>query len=71
MPAGTLIPEDSLKDWSGYRRRSDLEAWLRERHIPYTYGKGGRICTTEAAVTAALGGLPLPRPADVGPVEFA
>ena len=42
----TLVTEGDLKDWSGYKTRKKLAAWLRENDIHYYLGKGGRICTT-------------------------
>lgn len=59
MPSpAPLLDEDALKAWSGYSQRARLEEWLRERKIPYTRGQGGRICTTQAAIDAALMGRP-------------
>jgi len=49
-----LLSEDDLKNWLGFSRRLDLERHLQNIRIPYVYGKGGRICTTIAAVDKVL-----------------
>ncbi len=54
MSADHLLTEESLMEWSGYQRRADIMHWLDDRGIPYWLGKGGRICTTQAAVDAAM-----------------
>lgn len=41
-------------DWTGFRRRTDLEKHLRQSNIPYSYGKAGRIITTLQAVNFSL-----------------
>lgn len=49
-----LVSEESLLEWLGYSRRADAMRWLEEHGISYWLGKGGRICTTQAAVDAAI-----------------
>jgi hypothetical protein len=49
-----LLNEDDLKSWLGFSRRLDLERHLQSCRIPYIYGKGGRICTTIAAIDKIL-----------------
>ncbi len=39
-----LINEEDLKDWTGFKQRSDLVKWLKSKQIDFEYGKGGRIC---------------------------
>lgn len=51
-----LLTEEQLKDWTGYRQRSKLEAFLRREKIPFTHGKGNKIIVTQAAVDRALAG---------------
>jgi len=53
LPPG-LLKEEHLKAWTGFKRRTDLETRLRELKIPYAYGQGGAIITTQAAVDGAL-----------------
>lgn len=52
----SLITEDELKEWTGYKQRSKIEAFLRREKIPFTYGKGAKILVTKAAINSALGG---------------
>lgn len=49
-----LLTEEDLKHWLGFARRLDLELHLKSCRIPYLYGKGGRICTTVAAIDKVL-----------------
>lgn len=51
-----LLTEDDLKNWTGYRQRSKLEAFLRRERIPFSYGKGNKIIATQAAVDQAISG---------------
>ncbi len=58
----SLITEDELKEWTGYKQRSKIEAFLRREKIPFTYGKGSKILVTRAAINNALGGAPIANP---------
>lgn len=49
-----LLTQDQLLDWTGYTRKADLERFLRKNKIKYTYGKELRVCTTQAAIDAAM-----------------
>ncbi|MBN6743020.1 hypothetical protein JKG47_21535 [Acidithiobacillus sp. MC6.1] len=49
-----LISEEALLDWLGYSRRADALRWMDEQGVGYWLGKGGRLCTTQAAVDAAI-----------------
>lgn len=48
-----LVSEDDLRAWLNYERQADIKTWLDEKGIWYLMGKGGRICTTVAAINAA------------------
>jgi hypothetical protein len=50
----SLIREEGLLEWLGYSRRSDAMKWLDEHGVPYWYGRGGRICTTQAAIDTVM-----------------
>lgn len=50
-----LLTEADLKEWLGIERRSALERRLREIGAKIVYGKDGQVCTTVAAINAALG----------------
>jgi hypothetical protein len=52
----SLLTEDDLKRWTGYKHRSKIEAFLRREKIPFTYGKGSKILVTKDAINGALGG---------------
>lgn len=52
---GSLLTEDDLKQWTGYKHRSKIEAFLRREKIPYTYGKGAKILVTQDAINGVLG----------------
>lgn len=52
----TLLTEEDLKKWTGYKQRAKIESFLRREKIPYTYGKGAKILVTKDAITGALGG---------------
>lgn len=54
-----LIREEQLLDWLGYTRRFDAMKWLDEHGVPYWYGRGGRICTTQAAIDTVMTALAL------------
>lgn len=49
-----LINEEQLKEWSGYKRRSDLQGFLNKNKIEYHLGCGNRICTTMSALEKSL-----------------
>lgn len=68
MSAADLLKEDDLADWTGHRQRTKLESWLRDRRIPYLYGKGGQIITTMAAINSSLLGNPATIPPES--IEF-
>ncbi|TQV85230.1 hypothetical protein FKG94_03300 [Exilibacterium tricleocarpae] len=51
---GALVNEDELKSWLGFDRRSAIENWLDKHKIPFHYGKGNQICTTQRAIDASL-----------------
>lgn len=69
LPPG-LLKEEHLKAWTGFKRRTDLETRLRELKIPYAYGQGGAIITTQAAVDGALLGKATEATMDSDPIEF-
>ncbi|MFZ3193743.1 MAG: hypothetical protein WA154_11140 [Moraxellaceae bacterium] len=48
-----LVSEDDLRAWLNYERQADIRVWLDKNGVWYTEGKGGRICTTVAAINAA------------------
>lgn len=50
-----LLSESDLKAWSGFGQRKKLESFLRQNKIPFTYGKGNKLITTQEAVDTALG----------------
>jgi hypothetical protein len=52
----SLIHQEQLLAWTGYPSEGYLERWLKDNHIPYKRGNGGRICTTEEAINKALDG---------------
>lgn len=45
---------------SNCRRRSTLEMWLRNNHIPFSYDAKGRVIAHKRAVEAGLGAAPEP-----------
>jgi hypothetical protein len=49
-----LLTEEQLKEWTGYRQRSKLEAFLRREKIPFHYGKGNKIIATQTAIDQAI-----------------
>ena len=51
-----LLTEEELKNWTGYRQRSKLEAFLRREKIPFSYGKGNKIIATQTAIDRAISG---------------
>jgi len=53
MAAGLLNQKD-LEEWTGYQRPADIEKFLTRKKIPFDYGKGGTICTTQAAVDRGI-----------------
>lgn len=55
---GQLLTETDLKSWTGYERRSDIEALLRKHGVPVIFGRGGQICTTLRALESAIGVRP-------------
>ena len=62
-----LITEDQLQEWLGIKQRTRLMRTLQELKIPYVFGGGGRICTTQGAIDRALSGAPAPE----ARIEFA
>lgn len=52
--ATSLIQEEELMEWSGFKRRSALVSWLRQCGIPYLLGNGGRVCVTAESVNLPL-----------------
>ena len=54
MTNSTLLSEDDLKNWSGYRHKDALVNWLRQHKVPYWIGNQGRICCTLDGVNNAL-----------------
>jgi len=55
-PQPALLDQDALADWLGYRRNQTarIRAWLDARGIRYDLGRGGRVCTTTAAVNQGM-----------------
>ncbi|WP_084128061.1 DUF4224 domain-containing protein [Cellvibrio mixtus] len=53
-----LLTEEQLMEWTGYKRRSKVEEFLRREKIPFTRGKGNKILVTQAAVDRVLAGTP-------------
>lgn len=49
-----LVSEKELLEWTGFSRPADVERLLRNNHIPWLPGKGGKICTTMKAIEQAL-----------------
>ena len=45
-----LITEEELFDWTDYKSRGSLISWLQKNNIAFHTGKGGRVCTTLAAI---------------------
>lgn len=45
---------DELKKWLNCDRDADVERLLKERRIPYTYGKGRKPVTTDEAINSVL-----------------
>lgn len=55
----SLIREEGLLEWLGYSRRGDALKWLDEHGVPYWFGKGGRICTTQTAIDTVMTAIAL------------
>ena len=53
-----LLTEEQLMEWTGYKRRSKVEEFLRREKIPFSRGKGNKILVTQAAIDRALANLP-------------
>lgn len=49
-----LVTQQQLSEWTGYARAADIERWLRENKIPFTFGKGNKLCTTQTAIDRAI-----------------
>lgn len=62
-----LLKQDELKEWLGFKRPGDLEKWLRDNRVPFFYGKGGSICTTDDAINSRLIGK---QPEQLKRIEF-
>ncbi|MBT9098427.1 hypothetical protein KFZ76_11985 [Methylovulum psychrotolerans] len=58
MPSNFLVSLDELKAATGCKRLGDLETILKTNKIPFFYGKGGTIFTTQTAIDTALGIYP-------------
>lgn len=52
--AKALLTQSELLEWTGYSRQADLEKFLRVNRVNYTYGKEGKVCTTQSAVDSAM-----------------
>ena len=50
----SLLNEEQLKKWLGYKRRCDIESWLSDRRINWYRAGGGKIVTTQAAIDQAF-----------------
>ncbi|MGZ0079214.1 DUF4224 domain-containing protein [Methylomonas sp. ZR1] len=50
----SLIQEEELMEWSGFKRRTALVNWLRQCGIPYLLGNHGRVCVTAESVNLPL-----------------
>jgi len=64
----SLITEQDLQAWTGYRHRDSLINWLRSHDIPYWLGNKGIICVTAEAVNSAL--LKINYQQDINQIEF-
>lgn len=51
-----LVTEKELQEWLGIKQRTRLMKTLRDAKIPYMFGGGGRICTTQGAIDQSLFG---------------
>ncbi len=51
-----LLNAEALARWLGYERDGDIARWLRQRRIPFWYGKDRRPCTTQKAIDSILVG---------------
>lgn len=54
MSHDTNITEERLKELFGYKNRATLVRHMKNCHIPYYIGQGGRIWTTQAALDSPL-----------------
>lgn len=49
-----IVTFNQLKEATGYSRISDIERWLNKTGIPFFYGKGGKVFTTQDKINEAL-----------------
>lgn len=49
-----LITQDALRDWTGYKRQSDLEDFCNKYQIKFHRAKGNKLVTTQAAIDQSL-----------------
>lgn len=49
-----LIMQEDLMRWLGWEQPARIERFLLKHGIPYFHGKGGRLCTTQAAIDSRL-----------------
>lgn len=49
----SILDEPALRQITGYRRRGDVERWLRRNGIGYYRGRGGALFTTATLLEAA------------------
>ncbi len=54
MDRTSLIDEKSLKEWSGYKRRTDLIHFLMSNRIMFFQARDGSVITTQTAVDHPL-----------------
>jgi len=66
--SASLITEQDLQTWTGYRHRDALINWLRSHNVPYWLGNKGIICVTAEAVNLAL--LKIDHQPDANQIEF-
>jgi hypothetical protein len=63
-----LVDESELLERFGFRRPGDLRKCLDAQHIPYFYGRGGKIVTTIQALNNQL--IDKPVSVDNGSITF-
>jgi len=53
-----LVTQADLAEWAGFRpnQKVAIIRWLKDNKIPYFYGKGGTVCTTQHALDSRLVG---------------
>lgn len=51
-----LLTQADIAKYAGFKenQKSAIVRWLKENNIKFHYGKGGTVCTTQAALDYSL-----------------